>query len=214
MSELKSGADPADFLDNLNALSYIINNIVRKVNTTEIVKVVAVNTANNTIDVIPIVKNVNIENKPIEESIIYGIRYFQWQYGTNALISEPVVGDIGFIVICKKDISQAENGIIASYREYCLADGIYIGGICGMNAIPTQYIKFDANGISITSPTALDITAPVVNVTASTSATITSPAINLGGTGGKKVALDGDQVKSGNTVVGTIVASSTTTKAV
>lgn len=175
-------ADPADFLDNLNALSYIINNIVNKVNTVELVRVVAVNIVNNTIDVIPIIKNINADNKPINESIIYGVRYFQWQYGLNSIIATPEIGDVGMICICKKDISSAEIGLAGSKRKYCLADGIYIGGILGLNAIPIQFIKFDALGITITSPTAVTINTPLATVNAIESATLNTQIATVNAT--------------------------------
>lgn len=212
MSELKMGADPSDFLDNLNALHYIVNGIVNKVNTTELVKVVAVYPAKNKIDVIPIVKNANVENNPIEESVIYGIRYLEWQYGLNGIMAVPEVGDIGLIVVCKKDVSEAEKGLVASFRKYCLADGIYIGGIKGLNQAPTQFIKFDSNGITVTSPAAVtvnsksaSINAETVEVNATTSALVVSPSIDLGGAGGNGVARIGDAVAGGVIVGGSSI---------
>lgn len=182
MAELKMGADPSDFLDNFNALNYIVNGIVNKVNTTELVKVVAVYPDRNKIDVIPIVKNANVENSPIEESIIYGIRYLEWQYGLNGIMAVPEVGDIGLIVVCKKDISEVEKGLVASFRKYCLADGIYLGGIKGLNQAPTQFIKFDSNGITVTSPTAITVNAPVATVNTDLKTDINSPITNVSGT--------------------------------
>lgn len=46
-----------------------------------------------------------------------------------------------------------------------------------------------------------------------TKATLDSADINLGGSSGKKIALDGDSVVSGGAVVGTVQATSATTKA-
>jgi len=212
MNELKMGADPSDFLDNLNALHYIINGIVNKVNTTELVKVVAVYPEKNKIDVIPIVKNANAENNPIEESVVYGVRYIEWQYGLNGIMAVPEIGDIGLIVVCKKDISEVEKGLVASFRKYCLADGIYLGGIKGLNQTPTQFIKFDNNGITITSPSSITINSENtsvnttnVNIVASGIATITSPVINLGGEGGAAVARVGDSVVNGKITTGSSI---------
>lgn len=233
MSGLKSGANPSVFADNYNALIYIINNCIKKVNTCELVRVTAVNTAEKTLTVIPIVKNANAENDAIEESPIYGVRYFQWQYGTNGIIGTPVVGDIGMAIVCRKDISQAESGLIASFREYCLSDSIYVGGIFGLNPSPTQFIEFKDDGIDVTTPGKLTVNAKnatlnveeatevttkiatitasqTVTVTATQSATITAPSINLGGddaTAG--VARIGDAV---NLQTGKITGGSTIVK--
>lgn len=212
MAELKFGARSSDLIDDYNALIYIINSVIKKVNTADLVRVLSVNTENKTISVIPIIKDANAEGEVIEPTPIFGIRYFQWQFGQNAIIGTPEVGDIGLIVTCKKDISSPDSGVIQTYREYCPADSIYIGGIFGLNQEPTQFIEFTANGINITSPKDITVTCDKANVIATTSATITAPAVNLGGAGGKAIARHGDQVKSGNTVVGTIVATTTISK--
>lgn len=203
MNEKKVNASASCFVDDYNALIFMIESVVNKINTVELVRVEKVND-DNTIDVIPIIRGANTNGEAIEQSTIYGIRYLRWQYGKNALKAVPEAGDIGLIVISKKDISNAENGLVGSYRRFCPADGIYIGGIMGLNADPEQFIEFGSSGITITSPANLTVNAQT--------ATINATEINLGGSGGKKIALDGDPVKSGNTVVGNIQASSATTK--
>ena len=212
MAELKFGARSSDLIDDYNALIYIINSVVKKVNTSDLVRVLSVNAENKTISAIPIIKNADAEGDAIDENPIFGIRYFQWQFGGNAIKGTPEVGDIGLIVTCKKDISSPESGVVQTYREYCPSDSIYIGGIFGLNQEPTQFIEFTENGINITSPKDITLTCNKAVVTATTSATITAPAINLGGEGGIPLARHGDQVKSGNTVVGTIVATTTISK--
>ena len=203
MAEKKVNANASCFVDDYNALIFIIESVVNKINTIDLVKVEKVN-GDNTIDVIPIIRGANTNGEAIEQSTIYGIRYLRWQYGKNALKAIPEVGDIGLIAVCKKDISNVENGLVGSYRKFCPADGIYLGGIMGLNADPEQYIEFGSGGINITSPTNLTVNA--------TNATINATEINLGGSGGKKIALDGDSVVAGTTVIGTIQASSATTK--
>lgn len=213
MAELKIGARSSDLIDDYNALIYIINSVVKKVNTADLVKVLSVNPENKTISVMPIIKNANAEGDAIEEMPIFGIRYFQWQFGGNAIKGTPEVGDIGLIITCKKDISSPESGVVQTYREYCPSDSIYIGGVLGLNQEPTQFIEFTADGINITSPKDISLTCDNAIVTATTSATITAPAINLGGEGGQAVARVGDNVVSGTTVIGQIGAGSSIVKA-
>ena len=196
MSEAKVNARPSCFINDYNALIFTIESVVNKINTVELVRVEKVNN-DNTIDVIPIVRNATTDNKRIEESIIYGVRYLMWQYGGNAVKAIPEVGDIGLIVICKKDISDINNGLIGSFRKFCPADGVYLGGLMGFNSTPTQFIEFSSNGISITSPTNLTINAQ--------SATINATAVNLGGTGGAAVARVGDSVVNGKITTGSSV---------
>ena len=210
--ELQMGATVSDLVDNYNALIYMINSEIGKINTADLVRVIAIND-DNTIDVQPLLGSIRADGSMNETSPIYGVRYFQWQFGLNKIKAIPAIGDIGLIVCCKRDISNVENGNVGSFRKFSLADGIYIGGIEGLNQPATQSIEFSENNLKITGTGTITVEAPTVNVNASTSAVVTSPSIELGGTGGKAVALDGDPVMAGQTVVGNIRASSTTTKA-
>lgn len=228
----KSNLDADQRLDSYQSLMFLINSVVNNVNTAELVKVIAVDESKKEIDVIPIVAKPDSEGQRIEPAPIYGIKYIEWQYGTNAIIATPVVNDIGLLVVCTKDVSSIESGLVGSYRRYNLADGIYFGGLCGFNATPTQYIKFDENGIEITSPTAIAVNAPQATVTTTGDTTITAggnatitgnaiaitgstvaisgSAVSLGsGSTQKAVALDGDPVYSGTKLVGNVQASST-----
>lgn len=213
-------AEPAVFDDESLALQYVINTIINnKVNTVEVVRVVSVDEANNELTVIPIVKNVDAKGDAIEESNIYGLRYIRWQYGTNAIMAVPKTGDIGLILVSKRDISKINSGIVDSRRKFNLADSIYIGGLCGFNSTPTQYIKFTDEGIEITSPTKISLNAQSIEatveeatITASTNATITggtvtveAEAVNLGGEGGVGVARIGDAVAGGVIVSGSSI---------
>lgn len=112
----------------------------------------------------------------------------------------------------QKDISNAEMGVLGSFRQYSMADGIYIGGIVGLNIPATETIEFGETGITIKSTKQVNVEAPTVNVNATTSAKVVSPSIDLGGDGGLAIARQGDQVVQGTTVVGTIKASSVITR--
>lgn len=238
MDSLKMGLDPAQMVDEYNVLIYLINSVLHGINTIEVVRVQEVNEELKRIAVIPIVKSANASGNPIPESPIFNVKYIQWQYGTNIIRAAPAVGDVGIIVVCKKDISSIESGIVGSFREFSLSDGIYIGGLFGFNVEPTQIIEFTDAGITVTTPKTLtinatesvvvnttkntvvnateDVTINGVNVTvnASAKADVIAPQVNLGASGGVAVAKDGDPVMAGSTVVGTIKASSTVVKTI
>ena len=204
---LVQGYLPSDLVDDLSALVYIIKGqIYNRVNTIDIVKVLKVND-DDTLDVIPIIKDTNPANEPIDESPIYGIRYIKWQFGKNSLKAKPEVGDIGLILICKKDTSSIDAGIIGSKAKYTPADRIYLGGLNGLNQEPTQFIEFKQDEVNITGTGTIKIVAPTVNIEATT-ANVNATAINLGGQGGKPVARQGDNVVAGTTVIGQIQAGS------
>lgn len=228
---LKMGIEAGDLVDDFNMLMYLARSVLREVNTVEIVKIQEVNTTNKTVAVIPVIKNANAEGNPIPVTTIYNVKYIEWQYGINAIKATPDVGDIGIIVVCKKDTSSIESGLVGSFREFSLSDGIYLGGLKGFNQEPTQYIEFTENGITITTPKTLTVNTTenaIVNATgdvtvnganvevnATTKATINSAAVYLGGENDAvAIAKDGDEVRSGSTVVGTIKASSTVVKTI
>lgn len=209
--ELQMGVPQSAMVDEYNALIYIIKSELTKINTADLVRVIAIN--EGTIDVQPLLGSIKADGSMNETSPIYNVRYFQWQFGLNKIKAVPAIGDVGLLVCCKRDISNVENGNVGSFRNFSMADGIYIGGIEGLNQPATQSIEFSENNLKITGTGTITVEAPTVNVNASTSAVVTSPSIELGGTGGKAVALDGDPVIAGQTVVGNIRASATKTKA-
>ena len=202
--ELQISATASDLVDKYNSLIFIINSEIKKLNTADLVKVIAVNN-DGTIDVQPLLGSVKADGSMNEPSPVYGVRYFQWQFGLNKIKALPVVGDIGLIICCKRDISNVENGNVGSFRQFSLADGIYIGGIEGLNQNPTQSIEFGDNALTITGTGTININAPTVNVNATTKATVISPEVELGGTGGQGVATVGKKVTVDGTPAGTTV---------
>lgn len=212
-NEIRPSADYSDFVDDYNALIYIINSVVNKVKTMELVKVLEVDTTKHELSVIPIIKEANSEGNAIENSPTYGVKYFEWQYGVNSIIATPAVGDIGLCIISHKDISNIESGLVGSFRKFCESDSIYIGGLKGLNQTPTQFIEFNENGINITSNASVNITSTTDLTINAQSATINATEINLGGAGGAGVARIGDEVSAGGAVIGTISGGSSIVKA-
>ena len=201
--ELKIGTTPSELVDRYNALIHIINSEIKKINTADLVRVIAIN--DGTIDVIPLLGTIRADGSMNEPSPIYNVRYFQWQFGLNKIKAVPVIGDIGLLVCCKQDISNVENGNVGSFRQFSMADGIYIGGIEGLNQNPTQSIEFSENNLTITGTGTINITAPTVNVNATSNAIVTSPSVELGGTGGQGIATIGKKVTVDGTPAGTTV---------
>jgi len=145
------------------------------------VQVVAVNTTAETVDIHPLVNMVDGYGNATPHGVIYGCPYFRLQAGNSAIVIDPVAGDIGIALFADRDISaviathaQANPG---SSRAFDMADGIYLGGV--LNPAPTQYIRFDSAGITITSPVAVTVNAPVATINASTSATIAAPIVTV-----------------------------------
>ena len=157
-------------MQQLNANSFNINNsggatelqaVIRgmcgNINTGELVQVVEVNASGvapvGFVTVQPLVYKIDGDNTTVERGIVYNVPYFRLQGGTNAIICDPSVGDIGFCGICSRDISLIkrirEMGAPASRRCSDIADAVFFGG--WSNKTPTQYIQFTESGISIKS---------------------------------------------------------------
>lgn len=181
---LKSNLSPEAQTDDYNSIRYIIESVIdSEVKTIDLVRVTGIND-DGTINVIPVVQTVSAGNEPIPVININHIRYIRWQAGTNAIKMIPKVGDVGLFCICKKDISNAENGLVGSFRQWNVQDGIYLGGIFNLNQQPTTYVEINGD---------INITGANVNVNAET-ANIKASAINLGDGATQGVARIGDSV--------------------
>lgn len=190
MAEYKTSLKPADLGSNLNSLQYIIRNQVKDmVNTLLVVKVTAV--YDNTIDVQTVLKDLSDSGQVIDTFTIPSVRYMRWQYGSNAIIAKPKVGDVGLLLISKQDLSgltMAGLSVCQTNSAYNIGDGIYIGGLVGMNTPATQTITFEDNKITVTGTGEINLNATTANVNATT--------INLGGANGLGVARIGGKVTS------------------
>ena len=214
--------EPETFGSLFNAHTFLIESILAMVHTSTLVKVVKCTnngslSAAGTVDVQPLVNQLDGYGNPVPHGIIYKCLYSRLQGGANAVIIDPQPGDIGAMIFSDRDTSkviatkaQANPG---SNRKFDMADGIYLGWC--LNAVPTQFIEFSAAGITITSPAAVTINAPIATVNApvsvinsSTSATVNAKDVRLHATNsytedvggyGQKISNDG----SGNITIDT-----------
>lgn len=175
---------PADANSDYNVIAFMVRQMMSRLATMMPVQVVAVHggagalAAAGTVDVQPLVTMLDGNGHAMNHGVLAQCSYFRLQGGANAIILDPVVGDIGFAVFAMRDISSvtAVKGIAnpGSGRQYDMADGIYVGGV--LNGVPTQYIAFTAEGIEITAATITLNGAIVFNGTVSN----TSGTLNLG----------------------------------
>ena len=144
-----------------------------------IVKAVEGEAPNLTVDVLPLLKHLDASGEPVDTSEIYGVPVWRLQGGGNAIVINPVVGDIGIIGICDRDITLVKSTLKSSVpqtaRRHNKADAVYFGGI--LNAAPTQYLQIDDSGVTIKSTSAVKVeSAGDVNInglTISSSGTLT-----------------------------------------
>lgn len=146
------------------AQEYVIQRLLRGINTATLVKVLAVYPTNEDVgfvDVLPLVQQQVTDGTVIDPAPMYRLPFLRVQGGLSAVVIDPAVDDIGLAVFAQRDITAAiatkEPGPAATNRAYDAGDGLYLGGF--LNAAPTQYLAFlpDAGGIRIVTPSDLVI---------------------------------------------------------
>lgn len=154
-----------------SAMEFLLRMRLGEVRTIQLVQVLAVSnnggvTPVGTVDVQPLVGQVDGQGNVTQLPKLYGLPYFRLQGGTNAVILDPQIGDIGMAAFCDRDISAAvvakKPSPPGSGRRHSLGDGLYIGGL--LNGVPQQYVQFSAAGIEILSPTKITLQAPTIQI--------------------------------------------------
>lgn len=194
---------PYDANTDFAAAVFLTRQLIAQIETTKLVQVKKVTSngtvaAAGTVDVLPLVNQVDSAGNATKHGIVHGIPWFRLQGGLNAVICDPVVDDIGYVVVSDRDISnvkstkaQANPG---SSRQFDLADGVYVGGI--LNAAPTQYVLFAEAGIKI-----VDRHGNVIETTSS--------GITLTNAAGKTITMGASAVTIGADLIvqGTVAAT-------
>jgi hypothetical protein len=173
---------PFDVADDYHALAFVIQQLLTRVATVTLVKVVACTNAGGVspygfVDVIPLVNQVTGDSQSVPHGTLYRLPYARLQGGTNAIILDPNPNDIGLAAFCARDISAVKADPAAaiananagkggappgSARMYDMADGLYIGGF--LNGTPEQYIQFNTEGVTVLSPTKVRVEAPTIEL--------------------------------------------------
>jgi hypothetical protein len=147
---------PTDTGSEFNKIHFLVESVLSRIHTMKLVKVVSVTNAGElkavgSVDVVPLVNQIDGDGNAMAHETIYGVPYTRIQGGKNAFIMDPVKGDIGWMAVSDRDISGVKSKKDAttpgSFRKYDIADGVYLGGI--LNGVPEQYITFTSTGIKV-----------------------------------------------------------------
>jgi hypothetical protein len=189
--------DPSDSNSDFSVISFIVRQMISQLDTMKLVKIVKVTGgagalgAAGTVDVQLLVNQLDGSGNATPNGTVYGIPWFRLGGGKNAVICDPLVGDIGFVVCSDRDISgvkskkgQANPG---SYRKYNVSDGVYVGGI--LSDTPEQWVRFTADTIEVG-----DKTGNVVK--------LSSAGIELTPHGVLPVKVNGNLIVTGNLLLG------------
>jgi len=168
----------SDAASEVGRINYLLQAALSGLRVAMPVKVVSVTNSGGLspigqVDVQPLVSAVDGAGKAWPHGIIHNVPYMRIQGGSNGIILDPVVGDIGIASVCDRDISTVKNAkkvsAPGSNRKNDMSDMVYLMTIIG--AAPTQYVQFSSSGITIYSPTKVTISAPTIESTATWSHT-------------------------------------------
>lgn len=170
---------PDQVLGGTGEFEFIISGIINRIQTVTLVQVKAVNATGvgsvGTVDVQPMVAQLDGAGNAHAHGIIHNIPYFRLQGGANAIIIDPKVGDIGMCGFCSRDISSVKSNkspsAPQSRRKFDYADGLYFGGF--LNGVPSQYLFFKDSGIDVVSTGKIYMTGSSIELDAPVEATST-----------------------------------------
>lgn len=154
-------ANRADADSEFGRMQFIAEQLLNSIATATLVLVKAVDVAAGTVDVQPLVAQIDGAGNAIAHATINNLPWFVHRAGSSAVKLVPRVGDIGMAVFCHNDISAVKKtGAAAnpgSRRRFDWADGLYLGGFLGPT--PTQTIELDDDaGITITGTSSNPVT--------------------------------------------------------
>jgi hypothetical protein len=145
---------PNDAANLPNEIAFAVERMLARLDIAKPVKVVAVNSGAGsppgpcTVDVQPLVSQVDGNGNAVEQGTVYGIPVARLQGGPWTIVCDPVVGQFGFVVCADRDISKvvASPGVAPpnSSRRSSISDGVFVGSI--LNDIGEQYLWLRADG--------------------------------------------------------------------
>lgn len=104
-----------------------------------------------TVDVQPMVSQIDGYGQEIQHGTIYGLPVFRLQGGAWGIVTDPQVDDIGIMAVAMRDISAVVKtkavALPGSRRTYAPSDGIYLGSILAKKL--EQYVQFSDTGIKV-----------------------------------------------------------------
>lgn len=170
------------------ALAFFVRQRLLKIQTITLVQVQARHggglSSPPTVDVLPLVNQVDGAGNSIAHVTLYGRPCVRWQSGENAVILDPQVGDIGVMGFGSRDLSSVISSLQAgpppSGRTFNYADGIYLGSVLG--GTPQNYVQIQDDGtINIVSTQPINLQAPSVNITTTGNVNINGAVISSAG---------------------------------
>ena len=174
---------PISAATEFQALQFFLKQRLLKVRTTTLVQVQEVHGGGvgpiGTVDVLPLVGQVDGAGNVIPHVTLYGRPYCRLQAGgVRAVILDPAIGDVGVMVFASRDISSVIANVAsnqqkvaappASGRTFNYADGLYLF-TCLSNQTPTEFLEFiPSGGIRLQTAGTFTVQAANINLNGAT----------------------------------------------
>ena len=149
---------------------YIIESLISNIHTMIPVKILSVSVPADTLapngrcEVQPLVQQIDGSNNTYDLGKIINVPYLRVQGGSNAIVIDPQVGDVGLCGFCERDISIVKRtGDLSApdtRRKYDINSAVYMFTM--MSGAPTQYIHFKSSGIDIKTTGDLNINGLII----------------------------------------------------
>lgn len=138
-----------------NQIAYLVRAMMGELNVAIPVRVTKVMPGNGSVgyvQALPLVNDMDAQGNAVDVAVIPQLPYFRLQGGKVAIITDPVIGDIGIAVFCQKDVSNVVAGTTepvqaGSFRKFSMSDGYYIGGF--LNQAPETFLQLNQDGTAI-----------------------------------------------------------------
>jgi len=162
--------NPGDSAGQFGAQAFIIKQMLSRLQTMTLVKVITCTNAGGLsavgfVDVEPLVNQIDGEGNGKPHKPLYNLPYSRLQGGANAIILDPKPGDIGIAGFASRSIAKVKKTRKRSnpdtFSQFSMSDGMYLGG--ALNGLPTNYIQFtDGGDIIIHSSGNISLSAPTI----------------------------------------------------
>lgn len=160
-----TSARPEETIGGPAQQRYIIETLISGIHTLTLVEIVSVSVPQDELAPIgrcsirPLVQKVDGNNNVYSRGVIDNVPYLRVQGGTNAVVIDPVVGDVGLAGFCDRDISMVKRtgkeAAPNTLRQYDLNDAVYL--FTCMSDTPVQFIHFKSSGADIKTTGDLNI---------------------------------------------------------
>jgi hypothetical protein len=139
-----------------NQISFMMRSMMQKeINVAmpvRVTKVMEGSGAVGYVQALPLVNDMDAQGNAVDVAVIPSLPYFRLQGGKVAVITDPIVGDIGIAVFAQKDTSNVVAGTdkpvqAGSFRKFSMSDGWYIGGF--LNQAPETFLQLNQDGTAV-----------------------------------------------------------------